>query len=159
MLLIKGSRAPRLEVPPLSDEAWELIEHCWQEDKMKRPPIKDVVEKMMAWRNEPVLGSVKLDGKRKRMLFVFLFLLGVFSQLLRSPDSDSDTIANADELTIGGYDNHSLRRQRSRFSSEGSVPDNLDNQLEAKFANLFSLSPGAIDPALEPDYATLPQLR
>ena len=38
--------------PPLEDEAWNLIERCWDHDPIKRPSIDDVVDIMNSWRRK-----------------------------------------------------------------------------------------------------------
>lgn len=47
----KGKRPPRMDKPPLSDKAWNLIKRCWAKEAVRRPAMEDVVEKMMAWRS------------------------------------------------------------------------------------------------------------
>ncbi|KAF8339486.1 hypothetical protein F5887DRAFT_980246 [Amanita rubescens] len=46
----KNERPPRLDDPPLSDDAWRLIHQCWAHEKWKRPGIRDVVKIMKSWR-------------------------------------------------------------------------------------------------------------
>ena len=38
---------PRLDSPPLSDEAWELIRSCWMSEASKRPRIEEVTLRMV----------------------------------------------------------------------------------------------------------------
>ena len=47
----KGERPPRLNKPPLSDEAWKLIHRCWVKEISKRPTMKDIGNRMRAWRS------------------------------------------------------------------------------------------------------------
>ena len=49
----KRERPPRLDDPPLSDDAWRLIHQCWAHEKWKRPGIRDVVKIMKSWRFPP----------------------------------------------------------------------------------------------------------
>ena len=44
----RGVHPPRLDFPPLSDEAWELIRSCWVREAPKRPRIEVITEKMVA---------------------------------------------------------------------------------------------------------------
>ena len=46
-LVVQGERPRRLDEPPLSDWAWNLIQSCWDQEASKRPRMKDVVERMM----------------------------------------------------------------------------------------------------------------
>ena len=39
----RGAHPPRLDSPPLSDGAWELIRSCWVREASKRPGIDVVV--------------------------------------------------------------------------------------------------------------------
>ena len=39
--------SPRLDFPPLSDEAWELVRSCWVREASKRPGIEQVTRKMV----------------------------------------------------------------------------------------------------------------
>ena len=48
----RGERPPRMPNPPLEDEAWNLIERCWDHDPIKRPSIDDVVDIMNSWRRK-----------------------------------------------------------------------------------------------------------
>jgi len=48
----EGKRPPRKPNPPLEDEAWNLIERCWDQDPIKRPSIDDVVDIMISWRRK-----------------------------------------------------------------------------------------------------------
>lgn len=47
----QGERPPRLNKPPLSDEAWKLIHRCWVKEVSKRPMMKDIANRMRAWRS------------------------------------------------------------------------------------------------------------
>ena len=49
----RGERPPRLDYPPLSDDAWKLIHKCWAHDKRLRPGIRDVVKMMKWWWTKP----------------------------------------------------------------------------------------------------------
>ena len=40
----RGERPPRLNNPPLNDDAWKLVYQCWAHDKRLRPEIGDVVK-------------------------------------------------------------------------------------------------------------------
>ena len=60
----KGERPPRLDDPPLSDNAWGLIHQCWAHDKWKRPGIRDVVETMKSWRYPPKISTPATPGSR-----------------------------------------------------------------------------------------------
>ena len=42
----RGVHPPRLDSPPLSNEAWELIQTCWVREASKRPRIEVVRERM-----------------------------------------------------------------------------------------------------------------
>ena len=42
----RGTLPSRLDSPPLSDEAWNLIRSCWVREASKRPRIEAVAEKM-----------------------------------------------------------------------------------------------------------------
>jgi hypothetical protein len=44
----RGAHPPRLDFPPLSEEAWELIRSCWDREASKRPRIEVVMEEMVA---------------------------------------------------------------------------------------------------------------
>ncbi|KAF8730341.1 hypothetical protein AX14_005640 [Amanita brunnescens Koide BX004] len=52
MIIVKhhaqGLHPRRLQEPPLSDEAWELIRSCWTRKPSDRPGIEEVTEKMVA---------------------------------------------------------------------------------------------------------------
>ncbi|KAF8332872.1 kinase-like domain-containing protein, partial [Amanita rubescens] len=37
---------PRLDEPPLSDGAWDIIQRCWTRETSKRPKMRDVVERL-----------------------------------------------------------------------------------------------------------------
>jgi serine/threonine protein kinase len=50
-LISRGKRPPRLDKPPLSDKAWKLIKRCWAKEAARRPPMEDIMEKMMTWRS------------------------------------------------------------------------------------------------------------
>lgn len=43
-----GHRPERRTNPPLGDEAWQLIEKCWDQDPGKRPSMDDVVDTMIS---------------------------------------------------------------------------------------------------------------
>ena len=43
----RGERPPRLEEPSLTDDAWKLIQDCWSQEKIARPAMEDVVERLM----------------------------------------------------------------------------------------------------------------
>jgi hypothetical protein len=47
-LVSRGVRPPRLDDPPLKDEAWELIKRCWAMIPSERPAIKDIADMMMS---------------------------------------------------------------------------------------------------------------
>lgn len=47
-LVSKGELPPRLDEPPLSDGAWDLIQSCWIKQAADRPAIKEVLERMEA---------------------------------------------------------------------------------------------------------------
>ncbi len=49
----RRDRPPRLDDPPLSDDAWRLIHQCWAHEKWKRPVIRDIVKIMKSWRIPP----------------------------------------------------------------------------------------------------------
>ena len=42
----RGAHPPRLDLPPLSDHAWELIQSCWAREASKRPGM-DVIRAWM----------------------------------------------------------------------------------------------------------------
>jgi hypothetical protein len=42
-----GVLPQRRDEPPLSDEAWNLIQCCWMREASKRPAMKDIPERMM----------------------------------------------------------------------------------------------------------------
>ena len=44
-----GKRPLRKPNPPLEDEAWNLIERCWNQDPGMRAAIDEVVEIMVSW--------------------------------------------------------------------------------------------------------------
>ena len=46
--VVQGERSPRLDMPPLSNCSWNLIQSCWDHEASERPAMKDVVERMMA---------------------------------------------------------------------------------------------------------------
>ncbi|KAF8338652.1 kinase-like domain-containing protein [Amanita rubescens] len=46
-ILTRGILPPRLDEPPLSDGAWDMIQRCWTRKPSKRPRMKDVVESLM----------------------------------------------------------------------------------------------------------------
>ncbi|KAF8348429.1 kinase-like domain-containing protein [Amanita rubescens] len=48
----EGKHPPRKPNPPLEDEAWNLIERCWDQNPIKRPSIDDVVDIMISWRRK-----------------------------------------------------------------------------------------------------------
>ena len=50
----RGERPPRLNNPPLSDDAWKLMYQCWAHDKRLRPGITEVVETIESWKRPPV---------------------------------------------------------------------------------------------------------
>lgn len=43
-----GHRPQRRSNPPLRDEAWKLIEKCWDQDPGKRPSMDDIVDTMIS---------------------------------------------------------------------------------------------------------------
>lgn len=45
----RGELPSRLDEPPLSNGAWELIQWCWARDGAKRPAMTDVLERMTKW--------------------------------------------------------------------------------------------------------------
>ena len=47
--VINGHRPQRLSEPPLREEAWKLIDKCWDQDPGKRPSMDDVVDTMISW--------------------------------------------------------------------------------------------------------------
>lgn len=49
-LVSRGKRPPRLDKPPLSDEAWELIKRCWVKEAERRSAMEDITGKMVTWR-------------------------------------------------------------------------------------------------------------
>ena len=53
LAICQRERPPRLDDPPLSDDAWRLIHQCWAHEKWKRPGIRDVVKIMKSWRFPP----------------------------------------------------------------------------------------------------------
>ncbi|KAF8324806.1 kinase-like domain-containing protein [Amanita rubescens] len=46
-LVSRGVLPPRQDQPPLSDEAWDIIQHCWTREPSERPRMKDVVESLI----------------------------------------------------------------------------------------------------------------
>jgi len=46
-LVTRGVLPPRLDEPPLSDGAWDIIQRCLTREPSKRPRMKDVVESLM----------------------------------------------------------------------------------------------------------------
>ena len=46
-LVSRGELPPRLNEPPLSNEAWNLIQRCWTREASKRPTMKRIAEKMV----------------------------------------------------------------------------------------------------------------
>ena len=53
----RGVHPPRLDLPPLSDGAWELIRTCWVREASKRPRI-DVVRDRMAVVSQSVVSTL-----------------------------------------------------------------------------------------------------
>ncbi len=47
LVIIQDNRPPRLDLPPLDDELWRLIQQCWMKEPSKRPIMKDITERMM----------------------------------------------------------------------------------------------------------------
>ncbi|KAF8333300.1 kinase-like domain-containing protein [Amanita rubescens] len=47
-LISRGILPPLLHEPPLSDEAWDMIQRCWIRKPEERPRIEDVAQRMMA---------------------------------------------------------------------------------------------------------------
>ncbi|KAF8348488.1 kinase-like domain-containing protein [Amanita rubescens] len=47
--IMHGRRPHRQTNPPLREEAWKLIETCWDQDPGKRPSMDDVVDTMISW--------------------------------------------------------------------------------------------------------------
>ena len=45
----RGELPSRLDEPPLSNGAWELIQWCWARDGAKRPAITDVLDRITSW--------------------------------------------------------------------------------------------------------------
>ena len=45
----EGNRPPRMPNPPLENEAWDLIEQCWDQDPGRRPTMDEVAEIMVSW--------------------------------------------------------------------------------------------------------------
>ncbi|KAF8329633.1 kinase-like domain-containing protein [Amanita rubescens] len=43
-LIFRGELPPRLDLPPLGDETWDVIQRCWMREAAKRPSMKDVLE-------------------------------------------------------------------------------------------------------------------
>ncbi|KAF8339445.1 kinase-like domain-containing protein, partial [Amanita rubescens] len=64
-LVTRGNHPPRLDVPPLSDGAWELIRECWVMEPPKRPRMKGVAEQMTAI-SQCLNGTKKKKKKKKK---------------------------------------------------------------------------------------------
>ena len=47
-LVIQGNRPSRLDDPPLSDGAWEVIQKCWDREPRKRQGMKNVIDSLVA---------------------------------------------------------------------------------------------------------------
>ncbi|KAF8700273.1 hypothetical protein AX14_000817 [Amanita brunnescens Koide BX004] len=45
-LISRGELPPRCDEPPLSDDAWSMIQSCWARQASKRPAMKDIVKWM-----------------------------------------------------------------------------------------------------------------
>jgi len=43
-LIFRGELPPRLDLPPLGDEVWDVIQRCWMREATKRPSITDVLK-------------------------------------------------------------------------------------------------------------------
>ncbi|KAF8328945.1 kinase-like domain-containing protein [Amanita rubescens] len=59
-LVTRGGRPPRQNEPPLSDEAWELIQQCWVKEPPRRPRMKGVAEQMTA------ISQFLSEGKKRK---------------------------------------------------------------------------------------------
>jgi hypothetical protein len=62
----RGERPPRLDNPPLSDDAWNLVNQCWAQNKRLRPGIRDVVKIMKSWKKPSVLSSPSISRSSDR---------------------------------------------------------------------------------------------
>jgi len=63
VFISRGVYPPRLIDPPLSDDEWGLIRHCWTKEPTQRPAIQDVLKSMYAWRQvSKGSGSLKRRG-------------------------------------------------------------------------------------------------
>ena len=47
--VMRGRRPRRQADPPLREEAWKLIERCWDQDPGIRPSMDDVADTMISW--------------------------------------------------------------------------------------------------------------
>ncbi|KAF8336184.1 kinase-like domain-containing protein [Amanita rubescens] len=47
-LISRGILPPRLDEPPLSDRAWNVIRCCWVREASERPRMKEITENMMS---------------------------------------------------------------------------------------------------------------
>ena len=85
-LISRGELPPRCDEPPLSDDAWSMIQSCWARQASKRPAMKDIVKWM---RTTPDSDSYSL-----RLLLCMLKDKTVRKNLERAQVIYSQSLAN-----------------------------------------------------------------
>ena len=114
----RKAQPPRLDSPPLSDEAWQLIRSCWAREASERPGIADVTRQMIRRNNEtkficPICSrglSTKHNVKSPFLVLLIMELSNVlcFSDHMKSHYNVKDWICN--DCGKGFTTNHVLKR-------------------------------------------------
>ena len=67
ILILRGELPPRCDEPPLSDDAWSLIQSCWARQASKRPAMKDIVTPLLLY----MLKDKKVRESQKECIMCF----------------------------------------------------------------------------------------
>ena len=77
MVIMRGDRPPRPSHLTLTDELWELVQQCWNQDPRKRPPMPKVLQ---ALRSRDPFEQLDIPSPHQRTA-----VRGAFAAFLRNP--------------------------------------------------------------------------
>ena len=176
-----GELPPRHDEPPLSDEAWELIQWCWDTEAIRRPEMNHVQETMTAWQmhqSEPSKrGSTilqKLPPAKSNVTNIRRKINTWFRSKYPNPPVDSTSLGQDPGHSAGSEwpDNFPSYPPSIRSSSEPALygpksintvyedVDHFSDSREPKMASARSFSGPDLysHPRLQDDYSGLPEV-
>ncbi|KAF8333298.1 WD40-repeat-containing domain protein [Amanita rubescens] len=125
-LIFRGILPSRLDEPPLSDGAWDVIQHCWERKPSERPNMKDAKERMMALYQSAFIPT------NARNPFYYEMLRRLSSQPLTSSTTQlKDNVMGSPNPIMSTPSNSALpkrERKRTRERTPAQMDKNRDKE-------------------------------